>query len=185
MFSWRPLFVISTPHDLRAVACPVRRSPMSPAGSSHMSQRPRRRGGFTFVELASSVAVVMLLTAMVVPSIRRITNSQRAGRAARVLASDLERGFSLATRIRQPVVLTCRCDAHVFEVRLASTDSVIFARRFDEASGFGLDGLVASGSAIVTQAGVGSAPLTFTVSAGVSSRQVTLSTAGLAGVVRP
>lgn len=150
-----------------------------------MSQHPRRRGGFTVVELASSIAVVMLLTAMVVPSIRKITNSQRAGRAARVLASDLERGFSLAARIRQPVVITCRCDVQIFEVRLASTDSVIYARRFDAESGFGLDGLTASGSAVVTQAGVSSAPLSFTLSSGASSRQVTLSTAGLAGVVRP
>lgn len=150
-----------------------------------MPHRPRRRGGFTVVELASSIAVVMLLTAMVVPSIRRLSDSQRAGRAARVLASDLERGFSLAARIRRPVRLTCQCDQRVFEVRLADPDSVIYRRRFDEASGFGLDVLTASTTVTVTQAGVGSAPVTFTVGSGASARQVTLSTAGLAHVVTP
>lgn len=145
----------------------------------------RFRSGFTIVDMATSLAVILLLSAMVVPSLRRMSDAQRVGRAARVLAADLERGFSLATRIRRPVILTCRCDAKVFEVRLAGTDSVIYERRLDGSSGFNIGTLTSSGDATVSQSAVSSREVTFAMQLGTSQRSVILSTAGLARVMTP
>lgn len=145
----------------------------------------RSRRGFTFIDMASSVAVALLLSAIVMPSVQRMSESQRVARAARVLATDLERGFSLASRIRQPVRLTCRCAAQTFEVRVAATDSLIYQRRFDAASGFDLRSFAASNDAIVSQSAVGTAEVRFAIGSGASARTVVLSTAGLARVLAP
>lgn len=141
------------------------------------------RHGMTLVETLTVVVVVGLLTLVGLPPVRRAIESDRARRAATVLALDIEQALTLASRQRRPVTLSCDCANARYQIADQGAGTVYLRRSFD--SDLRLGSLAFSTSSItIYPRGIASAPLTATITAGNSTHEVTLTTAGLVRITR-
>lgn len=147
--------------------------------------RVRNTRGMTMVEIFIVLVIMGLLMLTAVPRIGVTVRSSRVDRAAGLVALTLERSFTLASRQRRPVTVSCDCANQAIEIRDLLTDSLYQRRAFGPATEYQLDTLTLSvGSVTVYPTGVATSPLTVTIAAGASNRQITLSTAGFVRVVR-
>jgi len=141
--------------------------------------------GMTMVELLMVIVVLGILLLSTMPRLGSAVRSSRVDRAAGIVALTLERSFTLASRQRRPVTVSCDCVNQIIEIRDLLTDSLYQLRALGPSSEYQLDTLQLSvGSVTVYPTGVATSPLTVRIAAGPSNRQVTLSTAGLVRVVR-
>jgi prepilin-type N-terminal cleavage/methylation domain-containing protein len=146
----------------------------------------RRRSGFTMIELALTLTIIAIMTAMMIPRFGRVMNSTRVNRTASLVASDLEQAFTLAGRLRKPVRISC-CTfggtTMTYGVAdVAAPNTVRLVRRLLDAD-LGNMTLVqlapaAGGTVDVFPSGFSSAPLQYRITAGNSTRTISLSTAG-------
>jgi prepilin-type N-terminal cleavage/methylation domain-containing protein len=122
-------------------------------------RRPARPAiGFTIIELLIAVTVFGIMVAIAMPRISRATAIWSTRRIAGVVANDLESAFSLASRQRRPVRLSCDCA---------------------NGSGYNMTSLEFSTPTVdVFPTGFASAALTVTISGGARTAQIALSTAG-------
>ena len=110
--------------------------------------------------------------------------SSRVDRAAGLVALTLERSFTLASRQRRPVTVTCDCVNQALEIRDEATGTLYQRRAFGPDTEFQLDSLIMSEASVtVSPSGVATLPLTVTIAAGPANRQITMSSAGLVRVV--
>jgi len=145
----------------------------------------RNARGMTMVEVFVVIVIIGILVLGSIPRIGLAVRGSRVDRAAGIVALTLERSFTLASRQRRPVTVSCDCANQVIEIRDLLTDSLYQRRGFGPSTEYQLDTLTLSvGSVTVYPTGVATSPLTVSISAGPSNRQVTLSTAGLVRVVR-
>lgn len=143
------------------------------------------RSGMTLVETVMVVVMVGLLTLVGLPPVRQAIQSDRARRAATVVALDLEQAFTLASRQRRPVTLACDCANARYTIADQSAGTVYLRRSFAGDADFRLSALTFSASPItIYPRGVASAPVTVTVAAGPSSHQITLTTAGVVRITQ-
>ncbi len=54
---------------------------------------PRNRSGFTMIELALTLTVIAIMTAMMIPRFGRVMNSTRVNRTASRVAADMEQAL--------------------------------------------------------------------------------------------
>jgi hypothetical protein len=119
-----------------------------------------------------------------VPRMGQAFRSSRVDRAAGLVALTLERSFTLASRQRRPVTVTCDCANQALEIRDEASGTLYQRRAFGPDTEFRIDSLLMSeGSVTVSPSGVATLPLTVTIAAGSSNRQITMSSAGLVRVV--
>jgi type II secretory pathway pseudopilin PulG len=145
----------------------------------------RNARGLTMVEIFVVIVVLGILLLIAIPRIGQAVRGSRVDRAAGLVALTLERSFTLASRQRRPVTVSCDCANQAIEIRDLLTDSLYQRRAFGPSTEYGLDTLTLSvGSVTVFPTGVATSPLTVSIAAGPSNRQITLSTAGLVRVVR-
>ena len=144
----------------------------------------RNTRGMTMVEVFVVLVLMGILMLGTVPRIGQALRSTRVDRAAGLVALTLERSFTLASRQRRPVTVTCDCVNQALEIRDLATGTLYQRRAFGPDTEFHIDTLTMSeGSVTVSPSGVATLPLTVTVAAGPSSRQITMSSAGLVRVV--
>ena len=136
------------------------------------------------VELALTLTVFGLMTAMSLPRVAHVLRHIRIDRTTSTIAADLESAFRLAARQRKPVRISCGCSSRGYTLAdrtaapselsrsLASSDYGVETLTFSNAS------VVANATVDVFPSGIASAPLTVTIASGGWSRQVTLTTAG-------
>ena len=137
------------------------------------------------VELALTIVMIALLTAIGVPRIGTILSHSRLNQSTAVVASDLEAAFALAGRQRRPVRLACACDSLLYRVADRADGTLRLNRMLgDDESG--VTAMTFSTTPVeIFPSGVASAPLTVTLGAGAYTRQVTMTTGGQVRILPP
>jgi type II secretory pathway pseudopilin PulG len=142
-----------------------------------------KRLGFTMIEAVIVIAALGLITATALPKIGRQIRAYRLGRAAVVVAGDLENAFSIAGRERKPVRLSLSGGTYTVADRSGGT--VRLTRNLTGDPEYAVATVTFSTSPLdIFPTGVASAADTVTITNGPVSRQVTLTQAGQVRVVR-
>ena len=145
----------------------------------------RNERGMTMVEIFTVMIIMGILMLTAMPRIGQTFRASRVDRAAGLVALTLERSFTLASRQRRPVTVTCDCVNQAIEIRDLATDALYLRRDFGPNTEYLVDSLsLSEGSVTVSPTGVSNLPLTVIIAAGASNRQITMSSAGLVRVVR-
>ncbi|MFL5448893.1 MAG: Tfp pilus assembly protein FimT/FimU [Gemmatimonadales bacterium] len=146
----------------------------------------RNRSGFTMIELALTLTVVAIMTAMMIPRFGRVMNSTRVNRTAAIVAGDLEQAFTVAGRYRKPMRISCDCPNAIYTIADRTGGTVRLSRRLRDAD-LGNMTLVmetpGGGTVDVFPSGVSTALLRFRITLGNSTRGITLSTAGMVRII--
>ena len=137
------------------------------------------RGGFTTIELVLALVALAVVTAAVLPRVRQTAEIWRARRVAGLVANDLEYAFSLAARQRRPVRLSCTCGSQQYAVIDRAMGTTLINQDFGPSSTFHVSRLTFSTATVdIFPTGIASAPLTVTITAGPSTKQITMTQAG-------
>jgi len=135
------------------------------------------------IEAVIVIAALGLITATALPKIGRQIRAYRLGRAAVVVAGDLENAFSIAGRERKPVRLSLSGGTYTVADRSGGT--VRLTRNLTGDPEYAVATVTFSTSPLdIFPTGVASAADTVTITNGPVSRQVTLTQAGQVRVVR-
>lgn len=142
------------------------------------------RRGFTLPEMLIAIVIIIVLAAMAAPATAKQLRHGRVNQAANVVAGDLENAVSYAARLRKPVRIT-RTSATSFTVTERATGTVIQRRELGTDTEWKIATLTFSTATVdVFPAGITSGSLTVTLSEGGYARDVRLTRAGLAQVIR-
>lgn len=145
----------------------------------------RNTRGMTMIEVFIVMVVMGILVLTSVPRIGKAFRSSRVDRAAGLVALTLERSFTLASRQRRPVTVSCDCINQAIEIRDLATGTLYQRRAFGPDTEYQLDSLsLSEASVTVSPTGVATLPLTVNIASGQANRQITMSSAGLVRVVR-
>jgi Tfp pilus assembly protein FimT len=137
------------------------------------------------VEIAFAFVIVGIMSLMMIPRIRQNMISHQTRRAAAVVAGDLERSFSLAARYRKPMRLSCVlvggvCSNATYTVADLTGGTVRIRRELRNDGDLGTMSVTLSATPVdIFPSGVSTAAETVTITAGNSTRTVTMTTAGL------
>jgi prepilin-type N-terminal cleavage/methylation domain-containing protein len=159
---------------------------ISPRSSSDIPRvRHRRRQGFTLTELLAVIVIIGVLVGVSMPAFRDIITRSRVNEASAMIARDLEMGFSLATKQRRPMRLSCGAAGYTVTDRADSTLRYM-VRDVAGDRDFNLTTSLCSASVIdFYPNGIASGALTIAVASGSHSRTITMSRAGQVRVTRP
>jgi Tfp pilus assembly protein FimT len=147
----------------------------------------KARLGFTMVELALTFTIIAIMAAMMVPKIGRVMQSTRVSRQTAIVAADLEQAFTLAARFRRPMRISCTCGTGTYTIADRSDGTVRLRRTLGQDQDLGTLTLAfetpVAGVVDVFPSGVSTALLRVRLTSGISTRAVTLSTAGHVRIV--
>jgi Tfp pilus assembly protein FimT len=139
--------------------------------------------GFTAVELALTLVLAGLLTAITMPRVSRTMLHIRVNRATATVAADLETAFSMAGRQRKPVRLTID-SAAVRYVVTDRTGGTVRLTRWLAAPDYQIQQLRASTNPVdVFPSGVATATDTVLIGSGGYTRRVVMTSAGLVRIL--
>jgi prepilin-type N-terminal cleavage/methylation domain-containing protein len=142
------------------------------------------RQGFTMVEMALTLCVIGIMTAMMVPKIGRIMQATRLNREIALVAADLEQAFTLAARYRKPMRLSCTCGTQTYTIADRTGGTVRLSRRMGADADLGTLTLTFSASPVdIFPSGVATAPDTVRITSGISTRAVVMTTAGQVRII--
>ncbi len=131
------------------------------------------------VEMALTLCVIGILTAMMVPKIGRVIQASQVRRSATIVAGDLERAFTIAARYRKPMRLSCVCGSGTYTIADRTGGTVRLSRNLRADSDLGLMTLTFSATPVdIYPSGVATAAETVTITSGVSTRTIVMTTAG-------
>jgi type II secretory pathway pseudopilin PulG len=156
----------------------------APVMSLRPISRQRSRLGFTMIEMALVLLIIAIMTGMMIPSLQRNMLSHQTRRAAATVAGDLERAFTLAARYRRPMRLSCVVAAGVcanatYTIADRTGGTVRVRRRLQNDGDLGTMSVrLANPQVDIFPSGVSTAADTVTITAGNSTRRVTMTTAG-------
>jgi Tfp pilus assembly protein FimT len=135
--------------------------------------------GFTAVELALTLVVAGLLTAMSMPRVSRTLQHMRVNRATAAVAADLEQAFSTSARMRKPIRITFNTVALSYTMADRVGGTVRLTRSLT-APDYQLQSLAATTSPLdVFPSGVATATDTVTIGSGGYTRRIVVTSAGL------
>jgi type II secretory pathway pseudopilin PulG len=136
------------------------------------------------VELGLTMVIIAIMTAMMVPKIGRVMQSTRVNRQSAIIAADLEQAFTLAARFRRPMRLSCNCGAGTYTVADLNGGTVRLARGLGGDADLGSVTLTFNNNPVdIFPSGVSTVALTARITSGISTRAVTVSTAGHVRIV--
>ncbi len=140
------------------------------------SPRVRRRGGYTVIELLIVVTIVGILVALGLPRFGATIARDRARRAQLVVASDMERAFLYAQRVRRPVVIDFVTSGQRYRVVDRVNNTVLFRRTAQQMAEYQLSSVSFPSSNITvfpTGLSTGSFTITLTTRGATRTIQVT------------
>jgi len=145
----------------------------------------RRRTAFTMLETLVVLVVLGVAVAMLIPQVRSAADSWRSRQSAGLIANDLETAFSLASRERKPVRLTCYCDQQRYVVTDRATGAVLLERKMGLTTEYGMKTMTFSVNPIdIFPPGSSSSGVTVTIAAQTGrTHTITLSQAGFVRIV--
>jgi type II secretory pathway pseudopilin PulG len=136
------------------------------------------------VEMALTLCVIGIMTAMMVPKIGRIMQATRLNREIALVAADMEQAFTLAARYRKPMRLSCTCGTQTYTIADRTGGTVRLSRKMGADADLGTLTLTFSASPVdIFPSGVATAPDTVRITSGISTRAVVLTTAGQVRVI--
>jgi type II secretory pathway pseudopilin PulG len=139
------------------------------------------------VEMGLTLVIIAIMAAMMVPKIGRIMQATRVNRTAAIVASDLEQAFTLAGRYRKPMRISCTCGTGTYTVADLNGGTVRLRRTLGQDADLGSITLAfevpVAGTVDVFPSGVSTALLRVRITSGISTKAVTLSTAGHVRIV--
>jgi type II secretory pathway pseudopilin PulG len=146
-------------------------------------QSQRAEVGFTMVEMGLTLVVIAIMAAMMAPKIGRVVQATRLNREIAIVAADMEQAFTLAARYRKPMRLTCTCESQTYTIADRTGGALRLSRQLGADADLGTLTLTfttapAGGTVDIFPSGVSTASLTARITSGISTRAVTLSTAG-------
>jgi prepilin-type N-terminal cleavage/methylation domain-containing protein len=153
------------------------------------SDHRRAQLGFTMIELALTFTIIAILSMIVFPGFRRVMQSSQTRRNAAIVASDLERAFSLAARYRRPMRLSCvggavspnvqTCASGSYTVADRTGGTVRLSRNLRTDRDLGMMTLTVSANPVdIFPSGVSTVPVTLQITSGGSTRSILMTTAG-------
>lgn len=98
----------------------------------------RGRPGFTILEMLVVCVILGLVAAAAAPAISTALVRTKVRQAANVVAADLTRAFTLASRARHPVQISFDTEALTYRMVDKATGNLISERRFGNDSEYGL-----------------------------------------------
>jgi type II secretory pathway pseudopilin PulG len=136
------------------------------------------------IELALTLTVIAILTAMMVPKIGRIMQATRINREIAIVVQDLEQAFTIAARYRKPMRLSCTCGTQTYTIADRTGGTVRLSRKLGADADLGTLTLTFSTSPVdIFPSGVATAPDTVRITSGTSTRAVVLTTAGQVRII--
>ncbi|HEV2086168.1 MAG TPA: type II secretion system protein [Gemmatimonadales bacterium] len=142
------------------------------------------RQGFTMIELALTLTLIAIMTAMMVPKIGRIMQATRINREIAIVVQDLEQAFTIAARYRKPMRLSCTCGTQTYTIADRTGGTVRLSRKLGADADLGTLTLTFSTSPVdIFPSGVATAPDTVRITSGTSTRAVVLTTAGQVRII--
>ena len=142
------------------------------------------RQGFTMIELALTIMLIAIMTAMMVPKIGRIMQATRINREIAIVVQDLEQAFTIAARYRKPMRLSCTCGTQTYTIADRTGGTVRLSRRLGADADLGTLTLTFSADPVdIFPSGVATAPDTVRITSGTSTRAVVLTTAGQVRII--
>jgi Tfp pilus assembly protein FimT len=131
------------------------------------------------IELALTFVVIGIMAAMMIPKFGRIMQATRVNRETAIIAGDLEQAFTLAARLRKPMRLSCTCGNGTYTVADLNGGTVRLSRTLGQDADLGTVTLTFNNTPVdIFPSGVSTVALTARITSGISTRAVTLSTAG-------
>jgi prepilin-type N-terminal cleavage/methylation domain-containing protein len=142
------------------------------------------RQGFTMIELALTLTLIAIMTAMMVPKIGRIMQATRINREIAIVVQDLEQAFTIAARYRKPMRLSCACGTQTYTIADRTGGTVRLSRKLGADADLGTLTLTFSADPVdIFPSGVATAPDTVRITSGTSTRAVVLTTAGQVRII--
>ena len=142
------------------------------------------RQGFTMIELALTIMLIAIMTAMMVPKIGRIIQATRINREIAIVVQDLEQAFTIAARSRKPMRLSCTCGTQTYTIADRTGGTVRLSRKLGADADLGTLTLTFSASPVdIFPSGVATAPDTVRITSGTSTRAVVLTTGGQVRII--
>jgi type II secretory pathway pseudopilin PulG len=131
------------------------------------------------VEMALAFVIIAILTVAGIPKIRRTIQANQVRRSTAVVAADLERAFTLAARYRKPMRLSCTCGSGTYTVADRTGGTVRLSRNLRADGDMGILTLAFSRTPVdIFPSGVSFYPDTITITSGISTRRIIMTTAG-------
>ena len=136
------------------------------------------------IELALTITLIAIMTAMMVPKIGRIIQATRINREIAIVVQDLEQAFTIAARSRKPMRLSCTCGTQTYTIADRTGGTVRLSRRLGADADLGTLTLTFSADPVdIFPSGVATAPDTVRITSGTSTRAVVLTTAGQVRII--
>lgn len=136
------------------------------------------------IELALTLTLIAIMTAMMVPKIGRIMQATRINREIAIVVQDLEQAFTIAARYRKPMRLSCTCGTQTYTIADRTGGTVRLSRKLGADADLGTLTLTFSTSPVdIFPSGVATAPDTVRITSGTSTRAVVLTTAGQVRII--
>ena len=136
------------------------------------------------IELALTITLIAIMTAMMVPKIGRIIQATRINREIAIVVQDLEQAFTIAARSRKPMRLSCTCGTQTYTIADRTGGTVRLSRKLGADADLGTLTLTFSASPVdIFPSGVATAPDTVRITSGTSTRAVVLTTAGQVRII--
>ena len=136
------------------------------------------------IELALTITLIAIMTAMMVPKIGRIMQATRINREIAIVVQDLEQAFTIAARYRKPMRLSCTCGTQTYTIADRTGGTVRLSRKLGADADLGTLTLTFSASPVdIFPSGVATAPDTVRITSGTSTRAVVLTTGGQVRII--
>ena len=136
------------------------------------------------VELALTICVIGILTAMMIPKIGRVVQSTRLNREIAIVATDLEQGFTLAARNRKPMRLTVDAANQSYTIADRTGGTVRLSRKLGADADLGTLTMTVTTSPVdIFPNGVATAATTIRITSGISTRAAVMSSAGQVRII--
>ena len=136
------------------------------------------------IELALTLTLIAIMTAMMVPKIGRIMQATRINREIAIVVQDLEQAFTIAARYRKPMRLSCTCGTQTYTIADRTGGTVRLSRKLGADADLGTLTLTFSASPVdIFPSGVATAPDTVRITSGTSTRAVVLTTGGQVRII--
>ena len=136
------------------------------------------------IELALTIMLIAIMTAMMVPKIGRIIQATRINREIAIVVQDLEQAFTIAARSRKPMRLSCTCGTQTYTIADRTGGTVRLSRKLGADADLGTLTLTFSASPVdIFPSGVATAPDTVRITSGTSTRAVVLTTGGQVRII--
>jgi type II secretory pathway pseudopilin PulG len=134
------------------------------------------------IEMALTFTIIAIMASMMIPKIGRVMQATRINRQTAIVAGDLEQAFTLAARHRRPMRISCTCGTGTYTIADRTGGTVRLSRTLGQDGDLGTLTLAfeapLAGVVDVFPSGISTALLQVRLTSGISTRAVTLSTAG-------